>query len=258
MPMVHRAIRTLRVQQVAEKALGTVPLKRKLGGSGLEYRVRFLESLVMADEIFSREVYREAFVGRDVHTFIDLGSNVGYFTVYAAHHTRNRDLIGLAVDANERCTAETRWHVESNALRNTKVMTGVAGYPPGVETATFFVNASNVASSAQPVLNPNIPAKGDSRPVTVPAIDVAREWKKKAGDARVDLLKVDVEGFECDLVRNSGDLLAITDRIVIEWHKWVSSLGQLEDLLLPRGFVRRSIISEDPHCGVAIYDRTPS
>ena len=134
-------------------------------------------------------------------------------------------------------------------------MTGVAGYPPGVSTATFFVNPSNVASSAQPELNPDVPSKGESQAVTMPAIDVAAEWKTIGGGKRIDLLKVDVEGFECDLIRNSTELLSLTDRLVLEWHKWVTSLDEIESLLEERGFRRRTIISEDPHCGVAIFDR---
>jgi FkbM family methyltransferase len=212
----------------------------------------------MADEIFSRGIYREAFDDKTVETFVDIGANVGYFTLYAAEHTGRRDLVGLAVEANEKCAPEIRWHVDHNALANTRVLIGVAGYPPGVTTATFFVNPSNVASSAQPVLNPDVPAKGDSAPVTMPAIDVAAEWKKVGGGKRIDLLKVDVEGFECDLIKNSTALLDLTDRIVLEWHKWVTSLDEVDGLLGQRGFARKTIISEDPHCGVAIYDRKPS
>src|SRR5437899_3316081 len=72
MPVVHKAIRVLRVQQVASKALSIVPVKRKLKKTGVEYRVRFLESFLIADEIFSRAIYREAFDDRKIRTFIDI------------------------------------------------------------------------------------------------------------------------------------------------------------------------------------------
>jgi hypothetical protein len=51
-------------------------LKRKLP-HGSEYRVRYGESLLMADEIFHREVYKDPFEGREAKAFVDLGSNVG-------------------------------------------------------------------------------------------------------------------------------------------------------------------------------------
>jgi FkbM family methyltransferase len=254
-PAVHKAIRLFRIQQIAARALTVVPVRRRLKRTNCVYRVRFLESLLIADEIFQRGIYAEAFEGRDVKTFMDLGSNVGYFPVFAAEHTGRRDLVGLVVDGNEQMASESRWHVEENALRGVVVRHGVVGYPPGVTEATFYVNASNVASSAQPVLNPDVPAKGESVPVKVPAVDVLAEWKKLAGEQRIDLMKVDIEGFECDFLRNTTAALALTDRIVIEWHKWVNERDKVDELLAAQGFTLRKVISEDPHCGVAIYDR---
>ncbi len=255
MPVVHKAIKLLRVQQIASRVLTVVPVRRKLSKTGLRYRVRFLESLLIADEIFTRQIYREAFEDRDVRTFMDLGSNVGYFPLYAVEHTGRRDLIGLVVDANTDMAGESKWHVQENHLDTITVQHGVVGYPPGETEATFYVNPSNVASSAQPVLNPNVPAKGESIPVKVPAVNLLTEWKKLAGDKRIDLMKVDIEGFECEFIKNASDALKLVDRIVIEWHKWVTTRDEVDRLLAERGFHLRTVISEDPHCGVAIYDR---
>jgi FkbM family methyltransferase len=254
MPVVHKAIVALRLQQMASKALGVVPFKRKMRG-GCEYRVRSLESFVMADEIFSRELYREAFDGRKVETVVDLGANVGYFTLFAAGHTNNRDLIALMVDANEKVMPECAWHVKRNNLSRVSVKYGVVGFPKDMKEATFYVNPSNVASSAQPELNPNIPAKGESVPVKVPTVDVESEWNRIAGDRRIDLLKIDIEGSECDFIKNSRPVLDRTDRVVLEWHKWVVSLDQVKAMLSDAGFTMNKVIGEDDHCGVAIFDR---
>lgn len=255
-PVVHRAIRLLRVQQLAARALTVVPVQRRLNRT--TYRVRFLESLLIADEIFKREIYREAFEGRTIRTFVDVGSNVGYFPLYAVEHTGRKDLRGLVIDGNEEMARESRWHVENAELTGVRVLHGLVGHPADVKEATFYVNPSNVASSAQPKLNPRVPPKGESRPVTVPVVDLLAEWQKLAGDARIDLLKVDVEGFECELLRNCAEVLAITDRIVIEWHKWVTTRPEVDALLSQHGFELRCVISEDEDAGVAVYDRLRS
>ena len=253
LPAVHRAIRTFRMQEVVGAALSVRPVKRRLPRTGVQYRVRYLESFLMADELFQRRIYKEAFEGIEVKSFVDLGSNVGYFPVFAAEFTGRRDLVGLAVDGNRAMTDETSWHVEHNQFAAVKPVWGIVGYPSDVKEATFYLNPSNVSCSAQPVLNPNVPSKGNITEVTVPTVDVSRAWSEHAGDMRVDVLKVDVEGFEREVLRTSGELLARTSSVVIEWHKWIASQDEVEALLRDRGFTRFRTISEDPHCGVAVY-----
>lgn len=255
MPAVHRAIRVFRLQQLASRALTIVPVRRNLKRT--TYRVRSLESFLIADEVFKREIYREAFEGRAIWRFVDIGSNAGYFPLYAVERTGRQDLLGLVIDGNEEMARESRWHVDHAGLTGVRVLHGVVGHPAGVKEAIFYVNPSNVASSAQPKLNPRVPSKGESRAVTVPAVDVLSEWRSLAGDARIDLLKVDVEGFECELLRNCGEVLAITDRIVIEWHKWISTREEIDALVSKHGFELHRVISEDDDAGVAVYDRRP-
>jgi FkbM family methyltransferase len=250
--LFHRAVKLFRVQQLAHTVLSRIPIVRKVGSPPTTYRLQYLESFLLADEIFQRGIYKAAFEGLEVSTFVDLGCNVGYFVCYAGARAR-ADVIGLAVDGDPSMAAETRWHVEANHLSVT-VEHGAAGFPEDVKDVTFFVNPSNVASSAQPHLNPNVPAKGQSKPVTVPAVHVYKRWRELAGDRRINLLKIDVEGTECELLRVERPLLAITDRIVIEWHKWTTSLEQVEALLLPEGFTLRTLISEDENAGVAVFD----
>ena len=252
---VHHAIRILRLQAVAQAGLSLRPIKRRLRGTGLTYRIRYLESILLADEIFKRHIYDAAFEGIDVRTFIDIGSNVGYFPVFAAERTGRRDLVGLVVDANEDMAKESAWHVKHNDLARNVVEHGLVGYPSDQRSATFYVNASSVASSAQPVENPNVPSKGKTRAVTVPTVDLLPRWKKIAGEARIDLLKIDVEGFEVELLSTIGPVLALTDNIVLEWHRWVTSKEEIEAILATHGFRFTTLIHEDIHAGVGVFRR---
>lgn len=254
-PAVHHAIALLRLQAVTKAVLSVRPVLRRTTKLGIEYRIQYLETFVIADEIFRRGTYDAAFDGIDVETFIDLGSNVGFFACYAAERMGRKDLIGLCVDANVKMTDETRWHIDRNVLSRTTAVQGLVGYPKDTKEATFYINASNVASSAQPTENPNVPAKGKTIAVTVPTVDLLAAWKERAGDRRIDLLKVDVEGFEAQVLRNIDDVLELTDNVVIEWHRWVSTREEVASILKSHGFELRHLIGEDIHAGVGVFSR---
>lgn len=254
-PTVHRAIALFRLQALTKAVLSVRAVHRRTPKLGLEYRIRYLETFVIADEIFRRHTYAAAFEGIDVRTFIDLGSNVGFFAVYAAERTGRKDLTGLVVDANPNMADESRWHMDRNALVRSKVKQGLVGYPKEIKEATFYLNASNVASSAQPNENPNVPAKGKTVKVVLPTLDLIAAWKEHAGERRIDLLKVDVEGFEAQVLKTIGEVLDLTDSIVIEWHRWVATREEVASILESRGFKLTELIGEDIHAGIGVFRR---
>ena len=88
--------------------------------------------------------------------------------------------------------------------------------------------------------------------------NVVAEWKFIAPGQHFDLLKFDIEKFKLELIRNSGELLSLIDRIVMEWHKWVTSMNEIDVLLAEHGFARTSIVTEDQHTAVAVFDRRRS
>lgn len=251
-PEFHRAIRALKLVELASTVLKVRPLRRTLP-NGSRYRVRYGESLLMADEIFKREVYRDPFVNRTVGTFVDLGSNVGYFTCYAADRI-GKSAIGLSVDANPKMADETQWHIEHNGWSRVKGLWSVVGFPAEIERAPFFLNPSNISGSAT-VLNPGIPAKGRQTEITVPTVDLNKAWRDHAGDAPVDVLKVDVEGFEVKVLETIPELLSRTNTVVVEWHKWITPRDPVDEVLGRSGLRFIKVVNEDPHCGVAYYAR---
>lgn len=251
-PEFHRVIRRLKIVELASKLLAVRPLHRRLP-AGTRYRVRYGESLLMADEIFKRQVYRDPFTDRMVRSFVDLGSNVGYFTCYALDRT-GPDVVGLSVDANPKMADETKWHIEQSGRPRVRGEWAVVGFPLDVDKAPFFLNPSNISGSAT-VLNPNIPAKGAQEEITVPTVDLNKAWRAHAGDLPVDVLKVDVEGFELKVLATIPALLERTNTVVLEWHKWITDRAPIDALLAKAGLEFVHVVTEDPHCGVAYYAR---
>lgn len=255
MPAVHSLIRTMRLQRAASVVLERRPIVRRTRRHGLRYRVRYLESVMVADEIFNRGVYASAFEGRPVETFVDLGTNVGYFVCDAVDRTGNRDILGLAVDANPVVVEEARWHVHVNGFSRVRVVHGLVGHPTGVREAPLYMSGSNVSASAQPNFNPLVPLKGAVTSSMMPCVDVHAEWRAMAGDRRVDLLKIDIEGFELTALENLAGLLAVTDAVVIEWHNWITSRAKVEEAFARHGFVLDVLVSEDEDAGIGVFRR---
>jgi FkbM family methyltransferase len=254
-PGFHQLITATHAHEIGARILKRWPVVRKTKRLGLRYRVRSLESFLVADEIFRREVYALAFQGANAKTFIDVGANVGYFPCFAADFTEARDILGLAIDVAPGILTEVRWHVETNQLCNVHVIEGLVGYPPDVKRAPFYIAGSNVSGSAQPNFNPRLPLKGNVQKVDVACIDLFEEWKRVAGDQRVNVLKMDIEGFELPALRNLGSLLEVTDRVVLEWHKWITSKDEIAAELSARGFHLHAIADDSLDAGIGVFAR---
>jgi hypothetical protein len=68
-------------------------------------------------------------------------------------------------------------------------------------------------------------------------------------------MKVDVEGFEVKVLQTLPDLLPRTNAVVLEWHKWITPRNPVDEILERAGLKLVKVVTEDPHCGVAFYER---
>jgi FkbM family methyltransferase len=252
---LHELIGSLRVFPLAELYLRRFPLQRRLKGTNVVYRITSLDQLSIEIEVFTRESYAPALDHHAVETFIDLGCNAGWFSLWLSTKVTGHPN-GLLVDAHPRMVAEAAWHLRRNGLVNCTVVHGAVGLSPGQESVDFHLHPSSSASSVLP-FEPlaQIPVKGVITDVTVPAVSIAKEWQTKFGDSSVDLLKVDIEGKELDLVVYEREFLKQrVRRVIVEWHKWCISLPRLDAELTSIGFECDGIHNEGPLTGVAVYN----
>lgn len=235
--------------------LRAFPRTRVLPASGARYRCRYLESLLLADEIFNRNVYLHAIDRDKVKTFADLGSNVGYFSVLLTELTQRRDLAGLMIDANPEMVAEAQWHVAENKLTRVVPKLGLAGSKSAGETVDFFLLPSNLGSSQFAVYEPGKPPKGEWKKIQVPRIDVEAAWLEHCGDVRCNILKMDIEGSEKDFLQTDRKFLQRVDAIILEWHKWIVSKEVVDAQLAEQGFELVEVMEELEQTGIAWYRR---
>lgn len=170
-----------------------------------------------AREIFGRAVYTPdpAFAIRPGERVVDLGANVGLFTLMAAAHGATV----LAVEAQSGFVPEIRHNLEMNGLADRVcIATALVGAGRGVFATPEAVLAGSHGHEVPPV-------------VALEALLDAH------GFARVDLLKVDIEGSEFALFAD-GDLpwLARVRRIAMEVHPPHGDVSDLVAILRAHGF----------------------
>jgi FkbM family methyltransferase len=257
---LHSLVAVLRIYPIADLVLRRVPIQRRVGREGLVYRVTSLDQLSIEYGIFTVEEYAAALTFRHpIKTFIDLGCNAGWFSIWLVARGVGPMSRGLLVDAHPRMVLEAIWHMQRNHLPYS-VVHGAVGLPPGQSSTNFYLHPSSSASSVVPYDSERqLPVKGKIIPVTVPAISVAAEWYRLYGDAEVDLLKLDVEGKELDFVQYESMFLQDKVRaMLVEWHEWSVALNQLDKSLDSIGFKRLATYHERNHAGLAAYEKTSS
>jgi FkbM family methyltransferase len=252
---LHNLVAALPVYPVANFALRRFPLERRLRPSGLVYRVTSLDQLSVQSGLFDFNEYAPALDGSQIRTFIDLGCNAAWFALWLAARMPGNAPEGLLIDAHPLMASEASWHVTRNGLQGCVVVHGAVGLPPNQLSTIFHVHPSSSASSVVPYqAGRQLPAKGRITDLTVPTICVSDQWRRRFGDATVDLMKIDIEGLEFDFVRYEAAFLGErVRRIVLEWHKWCVALPQLDAELEAVGFERDGVYNEGDLVGLATY-----
>jgi FkbM family methyltransferase len=254
-PAFHHLVRLLRVREMTAWYLRLLPRERILPKTGARYRCRYLESILLADEIFNRNVYLNAIDPEKITTFADIGCNVGYFPVLLTELTGRRDLQGLMIDANPEMIAETEWHLRANSLSHVQPVSGLVGAEGDGETVDFYLLPSNLGSSQFAVYEPGKPRKGNWKKIAVPRLNLEEAWLQACGNVRCNVLKIDIEGSERELLKSEQAFLARVDTVIVEWHKWIIPRASVDVLLGQQGFVLIEVLEDIEQTGIAWYGR---
>ncbi|HYL08132.1 MAG TPA: FkbM family methyltransferase [Candidatus Udaeobacter sp.] len=258
---LHRLIGAVRIYQLAGAILRRRPIVRRLRGGRLVYRISSPDQFGIEGELFGQQIYAPALAGGSITAYVDLGCNAGWFAVWLAAEAPDVERVGLLFDADQHMVDEALWHLRANRLKNQDVVYGAVGLPLGTPNAVFHIHPSSAASTlldyerekgGQP------PAKGTVRTVTVPAVSISEEWRKRFGDRQVDMVKMNIEGSELDVIRYEHEFFAAQVRsVILQWHKWHVRLEELDAALRTSGFVHRQTYGETAWYGTALYSRAP-
>jgi FkbM family methyltransferase len=170
-------------------------------------------------------------------TFIDVGANVGYFTLLAASRVGQTGSVH-AIEPSPYAFNKLSTAVAANSIRQVHLHN--LGLSDASGELSLYVQPESAGFHS-----PTMSAESGGDPVTVPVVrldEALDAWGVQA----VDLMKMDVEGHELHVLRGAGDLLPSgrIRAIICEFNEhWLrsqkGSARELYDFLLEADFVDR-------------------
>ena len=138
--------------------------------------------------------------------FLDIGANIGYFSLLTAINLPSSKVISFEPVSN--LFMELNENISINSIKNITPVNAAVG-ETNEEKEIFLSAPDNMGmSSFQQPEN----YSGKKEKVSVIAID---EWFKKSGLAKIDLIKLDVEGSELAALKGMKEVLEIEKPILI-------------------------------------------
>jgi FkbM family methyltransferase len=256
--MIWRAVRALAPESLKNRVRKFVWMRLNPSwtlNSGLLIRVLNYNDWMIYNDIFVEREYDDAIEnlldanpeGTRPVQVLDLGGNVGFFTLRLAHlflQAKRPNFRVTMVEGSPSTYAELRERLGANheLLRDrVTAIHGLAG------------NRAGEAQIVQGVSHGENTIFGEaSRGARVSFVDLG---KVAGGWPRIDLLKCDIEGAEELFLGNYPDLLAKTDRAVFEFHHDKCDIPHCRRLLADAGLVQAKTIREFGNCSVELFLR---
>lgn len=226
-------------------------IKYQRTGSGLEHlhlrgvgQVCFSspeQALQMMDEIWIQRMYTRAFRRPVPQIVVDIGANIGLFTLYAS-----KLWPGSQIHAYEPFPGNYRL-LERNtrSIQPAIIQTYECAVAGEVGTASFFVKAESGWHSLHSTETENVVEQ-----IEVPAISLAEVVLAAGG--WIDFLKIDCEGCEWSLLSGRGPLLSRSvGYLAMEYHEIEGhSHQELVTLLQDARFTVQTTLPDAWHTGM--------
>ncbi len=136
--------------------------------------------------------------------FLDVGSNLGYFSIVAAHFAKTV----YAVEAQDKMVSLVRANAALNELDNVHAFCAAAGDKPGFADIPVDGKPGTALNSA-----------------TGNKVPIIRLDDYFADGPLPDVMKIDVEGFELNVLKGASRLLAHGPALAIELHETMADFG---------------------------------
>ena len=164
-------------------------------------------------EIFIKQVYERFYKVKEGDIVVDVGANVGMFTVKAALSVGDKGKV-IAIEPIEENFELLKRNIEFHNLNNVYIIRKAIGRKKGKTTMIkSLLSATHQLKEIKDFKNPEF----SIQEVDV-EVDTLDNIVKEFSINRIDLLKIDVEGAELEVLKGAKESLKITRNIAMELH----------------------------------------
>ncbi len=224
---------------VAPKVLRTAEATIRLQGAVYRVGLRGGESATFREIYLDRQYDKlPDFIPRYGWTVLDIGANVGLYAVQSAR----RGAVVYAFEPSRASYERLVYNVIDNGLSGRVTTSNCAlGSRPG--RGVVVSDGLTIHGQVQPI--------GDRSRQVPTAVEMTTldrlVWR--FGLARIDLMKIDVEGAEVEVLGGAIDALKAVDRIIVEYHS-TDLLEKVDQFLLGCGY--SLLLREETYPGQAL------
>lgn len=185
-------------------------------------------------EIYVQRIYHPYVIGKKDATFLDIGFNIGLWSLYAAQYAKTV----YAFEPTKETYDIGMRNLADNGITNvTAFQKAIA---PDDGTTTFYHSSNTTMNSMIQGVNDT----KESETVETIRLDT---FVKEQGIKRIEFAKIDIEGSESQLFTSESfkNIVPILDAFVYEWHTWgASNFVVLNRGLMDYGYVVHRIPSD--------------
>jgi FkbM family methyltransferase len=169
-------------------------------------------------------------------TCIDVGAHVGLHTLVAATTVGPQGRV-IAIDPQPYCCERILTNIALNGLANVLVVAAAAGDRDGVVVLHTQTRADRTRLSLSGDGQADLPQQFEAR---LTRIDSLMEGRRMPA---IKLMKIDVEGYEWEVLAGATETLAITRNLIFEClpESSVEKARQTAEALIARGFELKQV-----------------
>lgn len=168
-----------------------------------------LSDFMFVYEIWYQNVYERlpSFLVKDGYNCLDIGASIGSVSLRWAEHNKKGSII--AVEPHPETFQRLKKNCELNNMHNIECVNAAIASESGTGSIRIKENSSLARVMGKP-------KEGEIQAnCSMLSIDDLTRWKSID---HVDLMKIDVEGYETACLKGAKHTLEATDRIIVEYH----------------------------------------